>query len=312
MRTYSPEGILSQSQQNKYYLQTPDTLYEAMKEHCPVEGRAMLCDGDHNLIVDLGCMKGIIPREDCALGIREGTAKDIAILSRVNKPVAFYITSFQQDDQGVPYAMLNRCQLQKDCRNDYLQHLTPGDVIPARVTHLESFGCFADIGCGIVSLLPIDSISVSRISHPRDRFRVGQDIFCVVRSIDPDGKICLTHKELLGSWEENARLFAPGETVAGIVRSVEPYGIFVELTPNLAGLAELREDVRPGQHASVYIKSLIPEKMKVKLILVDSFQADYPLMEYHYTQTSGHMKRFLYSPEHAEKTIETIFDHSAS
>ena len=43
--------------------------------------------------------------------------------------------------------------------------------------------------------------------------------------------------------------------MAGVVRSVESYGIFVELTPNLAGLAEPREGVRVGQHAGVYIKS---------------------------------------------------------
>ena len=45
----------------------------------------------------------------------------------------------------------------------YISKLIPGDIIPARITHLEAFGAFADIGCGIVSLLPIDTISVSRI-----------------------------------------------------------------------------------------------------------------------------------------------------
>ena len=42
--------------------------------------------------------------------------------------------------------------------------------------------------------------------------------------------------------------------MAGIVRSVEPYGIFVELAPNLAGLAEVADNVHNGQQASVYIK----------------------------------------------------------
>lgn len=55
-------------------------------------------------------------------------------------------------------------------------------------------------------------------------------------------------------------MFSTGETVGGIVRSIEPYGIFIELAPNLAGLAEPRENVRVGQAASVYIKALIPEK----------------------------------------------------
>ena len=95
---------------------------------------------------------------------------------------------------------------------------------------MEPFGAFADIGCGVVSLLPIDAISVSRIDHPRERFSVGMDIRAMVRSVE-NRRITLSHKELLGTWEENAAAFAPGETVAGIVRSVEPYGIFVELAP---------------------------------------------------------------------------------
>ena len=172
---------------------------------------------------------------------------------------------------------------------------------------MEQFGCFADIGCGLISLLPIDLISVSRISHPSDRFRVGQNIFAVVRSVE-NGRITLSHKELLGSWEENAAGFCCGETVAGIVRSVESYGVFVELTPNLAGLAELREGVAAGQHASVYIKSIIPEKMKLKLIIVDCFEARYQPSAPDYRQTSGHLSRWRYSPAGCKKLLETVFD----
>lgn len=94
------------------------------------------------------------------------------------------------------------------CVEDYLSHLRPGDVIPARITHLEPFGAFADIGCGVVSLLPIDSISVSRIDHPRERFSVGMDIRAIVKSTE-NRRITLSHKELLGTWEENASAFAP-------------------------------------------------------------------------------------------------------
>ena len=88
-----------------------------------------------------------------------------------------------------------------------------GDIIDAKVTHLESFGAFCDIGCGNIALLPIDAISVSRISHPKDRFTVGDSIKVIIKSIAEDGKITLSHKELLGTWEENAAMFAPGQTV---------------------------------------------------------------------------------------------------
>lgn len=64
--------------------------------------------------------------------------------------------------------------------------------------------------------------------------------------------------------------FCAGETAAGIIRSIEPYGIFVELAPNLAGLAEWCEGAVVGHCAAVYIKSILPEKMKIKLVIVDS------------------------------------------
>ena len=308
MSNYLPEGLLSQTTENIQALKNITSLQEAMNSKKILEARAIICDSEHNLIVDLGCMKGIIPKDECAIGIQEGTTRDIAIISKVNKPVCFRITKISQNPSGSYVAILSRREVQEECRREYLTKLCPGDIIPARVTHLEPFGCFVDIGCGVISLIPIDAISVSRISHPRDRFRVGQDIFAVIKGMDENQKICLSHKELLGTWEENASHFTPGETVAGIVRSIENYGIFVELAPNLAGLAELREDVKVGQQASVFIKSLIPEKMKIKLIIVDSFDADYPGMDYQYYLTQGHIDVFRYSPECSEKLVETVFE----
>lgn len=308
-RVYRPEGMLIDTEDNRRLQRSTAALQEAMYTQTILEARAILCDGKHDLIVDLGCCKGIIPRAETALGIEEGALRDIAIISRVNKPVCFVVSDLCTDPSGNPLAVLSRRRVQQMCQQEYIAHLTFGDVIAGRITHMENFGSFVDIGCGITSLIPIDAISVSRISHPRDRFHNGQNIRVVVKLIDEDGRITLSHKELLGTWEENARLFSPGETVAGLIRSVESYGIFVELTPNLAGLAEPKEDAVPGQQASVYIKNLIPEKMKVKLIIVDSFEAHYQPPEPTYFLTESHIDQWRYSPACSERIIETIFDN---
>lgn len=94
--------------------------------------------------------------------------------------------------------------------------------------------------------------------------------WCARRGEDT-GRLHLTHKELLGTWEQNAALFAPGQTVPGIIRSVESYGVFVELTPNLTGLAEWQEGLCVGETAVVYIKSMQKERMKIKLLIADHF-----------------------------------------
>ena len=215
-------------------------------------------------------------------------------------------------------ARLSRKAAQQDCIANQISLLKPGDLIPARVTDLESFGAFLDVGCGVTSLLSVDCISVSRISHPRDRLYNGQHLWVVVRSIDREnGRIFVSTRELLGTWEENAARYTPGQTVAGIVRSVEDYGVFVELAPNLAGLAEVRdcdkEAVRNlvGRTAAVFIKSLIPERMKVKLVLIDAHRGEpVPAPRLHYFISGDeveHIDSWVYSPAGAKKRVETIF-----
>jgi len=307
MKIYKPEGQLIATEENKKILSGACSLREAFYNGTLLEGRVLRCDGEHNLHVDLGCMRGIIPRNEGALGIENGSVRDIALISRVNKPVSFIITGFDSLDSGETIAVLSRKAVQQSCSFDYISSLAPGDVIPATVAHMEGFGVFCDIGAGINALMPIDSISVSRIPHPSARFRAGQNIFAAVKSVDSEGRITLSHKELLGTWEENAAALTVGETVPGIVRSVEKYGIFVELSPNLAGLAEFSQGVEVGSHAAVYIKSIIPSKMKIKLTVVDSFEADYPIPPMKYFINSGHIDRWLYSPEESEKIIESVF-----
>ena len=305
---FFPEGFLYQTAKNQKALQTLAGLQEALQERRVLEARAILCDNQHNLWVDLPCAKGLIPRTEGAIGIEEGTVRDIALIARVNRPVCFVVQEIVTDQNGDPLAILSRKAVQEQCRTAYISTLLPGDVIEVAITHLEPFGAFCDIGCGLPSFIPIDNISVSRIFHPADRFYVGQQVKAVVKELLPDGKISLTHKELLGTWEENAALFEAGETVSGIIRTVESYGSFVELTPNLAGLAEPKEGVNAGQQAAVFIKNIIPEKMKIKLIIVDAFSAPPTPTKPDYYFHGNHMNRWQYSPAGCRKTIVTEFE----
>lgn len=310
MNQYKPEGSLISTFQNHEFISTQKGLERALEKQIILEAPAVLCDHNFNLHVSLGSkIKGIIPREEVQFS-RDEETKDIAILTRVGKPVCFKVMGFERDSYGETVAILSRRSAQRECVYDYIDTLAPGDIIPAKITHLENFGAFVDIGCGIISLLSIDSISVSRISHPSARLSLGDYIYTVVKSIDDKGRIYVSERELLGSWEENASLFSEGETVKGIVRSVESYGIFVELRPNLAGLAEYRDDIYEGQTAAVYIKSIIPEKMKIKLIIIDTHDSPVypePLEYFIDTSTVTHIDSWKYSPLGCKKVIESIF-----
>ena len=304
---YRPEGCYFRTAANQRYISSMEALTEAMEKGIILEARAELCDSAHNLIIAIPCCKGVIPREEGAVGISEGKVRDIALISRVNKIVCFSVASIGIGNDGKPVAVLSRRVVQEECTKNYIDKLVSGDVIEARVTHIERFGCFVDIGCGISSMIPIDAISVSRISDPSDRFAVGQYIRAVVKGKDQE-RVFLSHKELLGSWEQNAAEFEAGETVSGIVRSVEEYGIFVELAPNLAGLAEPKENVSAGQNVSVYIKAIIPEKMKIKLVIVDVCEETEQTNEAKYYNDSGHIDFWRYSTESCGKFIGTIFN----
>ena len=306
MKDYYPEGTLISTDENKKYLSSEVALQQAILSEKILESNVIMCDAEHNLIVDLGIMKGIIPREEGAIGISEGRTRDIALISRVGRPVAFVVKQIENYDNGNKKAILSRRIAQEKCLDYIINNLSVGDIINARITHLESFGAFCDIGCGNVALLPIDAISVSRITHPKDRFCVGDKIKAIIKNIDSENKITLSHKELLGTWQENAAQFSQGQTVSGIVRSIENYGVFVELAPNLAGLAESKENVTVGQNASVYIKSIIPEKMKIKLIIIDTFDSSCD-SEYKYYFNGEHIEEFVYSPPNSAKQICTKF-----
>lgn len=302
---YRPEGDRIATPENQAAIATITSLMQAQSDGTLLEAKAVRCDVEHNLYVQLPCGEGVIPHDEGALGIAEGTTRDIVLITRVNKPVCFVVTGFRQTDSG-PQPVLSRRLAQERCKAEFLDNLRTGDVIPARITRLETFGVFCDVGCGLSALLPIADISVSRISHPADRFTVGMEILTVVSSLE-NGRICLSHRELLGTWEENAARFHVGETVVGTVRSVESYGIFVELAPNLAGLAEQRPDVQVGQQASVYIKSILPEKMKIKLALIEAQNSSEPPRLPDYYITAGPVRHWRYSPACSPRIIESHF-----
>lgn len=313
VQAYYTEGSLIDTAQNREYTSTLEGLERAMHEGRILEGIATRAQGTETLTVELGQFTGLIARDEVQLTFGE-EIKDIAVITRVGKPVCFKVVSIEKKRVGVPVITLSRRAAQLECNEKFLSSLIPGDVIGAKVTHLEKFGAFVDIGCGIVSLLTIDAMSVSRISHPGDRLCVGSEIDVVVRAVDKNEnglatRLFVSRRELLGTWEENASLFSVGQTVTGIVRSVEPYGIFVELTPNLAGLAEYRDGVSVGQSAAVYIKNIIPERMKLKLVVIDTYKCQNPTNHQpSIISDERHISYWRYSPDSCDRVIESIFE----
>lgn len=146
-----------------------------------------------------------------------------------------------------------------------------GQIVEGRVTGIKPYGAFIEINDGPVGLAFIEDLSVVRIKGPEERLKIGQKVKCMVKSINEEtGKINLSYKDCLGTWEENVEKFKEGMTVTGIVRDKEKNknGVFIELTPNLVGMTEYNDNLQYGQTVNVCIKKIVPEKKKVKLVIV--------------------------------------------
>ena len=304
MVEYTPEGKGRDARRL-----TEAQLAEAFEQGSILESTALAYDRDRQLVFELAGRPAHMPHDECAAGAAQGEVRDVALLTRVGRPTCFCITALPEEGGGV--YLLSRRLAQEACRKNHLDTLVPGELVKCVVTHLENFGAFCDVGCGISALLPIDCMSVSRIQSSADRVGVGQTLTCAVKSRDEKGRLVLTLRELLGTWQENADRFRAGETVVGLVRSVESYGVFIELAPNLAGLAERCEGLRPGQPVSVFIKSILPEKMKIKLVIVNRELAGPLFFAPRYFITGGRLEHWVYSTPGSKKRIETDFGPAA-
>lgn len=151
-----------------------------------------------------------------------------------------------------------------------LINIEEGQIVEGKVQNIKPYGAFIKLENGETGLVYIEDLSVARIKSPEERIKIGQNIQVKVKSVNKEeNKIMLSYKDTLGTWQENADKFQEGTYVKGIVRETEKHknGIFIELTPNLVGMAEYTDKLQYGQEVDVYIRRIIPEKKKIKLVI---------------------------------------------
>lgn len=249
---------------------TKDSINNVIDSKEILQGVVKSCDENYNLYVNLGNgLNGIMPRDEIeAINANEqGVPKERLCTGKVNKFVQFRVKEMQENGNII----ISRKAVQQDALNWVKNDLQVGQKISGVVKNIKPYGVFIEIGGGVVGLAHIEDLSVARIKSPEERVKIGQKLDVVVKSIDRDeGKVILSYKELLGTWEDNVKNFQEKTQTKGIVRETEKNknGIFIELTPNLVGMAEYVDGLQYGQNVNVFIKKIIPEKKKIKLIVV--------------------------------------------
>lgn len=133
-------------------------------------------------------------------------------------------------------------QVNAETRQDLLAHLREGETVRGRVTNLTDFGAFVDLG-GVEGLIHISELSWSRVVHPNDIVKPGEEIEVIILNIDPDNaRFALSLKRLKRDpWRTAEQRYQAGQLVEGSVSNVTSFGAFVLLEEELEGLIHISE-----------------------------------------------------------------------
>jgi small subunit ribosomal protein S1 len=159
-------------------------------------------------------------------------------------------------------------------------------VLKGKISKVTDFGLFVDLG-DCEGLVHISEVSWERAEDLAGSFTVGQEIECVVLSVEKksplrNSKISLSIKQTIDNpWNSIAENFSIGQSYTGRVTRLAPFGAFVELCPGIEGLVHISEMswvkrvnhpsevVSEGQQVQVVVLAIDEKKKTISLTLKD-------------------------------------------
>ncbi len=146
-----------------------------------------------------------------------------------------------------------------------------GTQVKGKVRSFIDYGAFIELEEGIDGLLHNTDISWTRkINHPSEVLKKGQKIDAVVMSVDAENrKLALGMKQLVADpWPDFVAKFQPGTIAEGTITKITNFGLFIELAPDLEGLAHISElpIEETGKLEEAY---KVGDKATVKVLRVD-------------------------------------------
>ncbi len=163
-------------------------------------------------------------------------------------------------------------------QKDVISSYAVGDTVEGAVTVITDFGAFVEFGEGLEGLIHISEIAWQRIDDPKEFLRSGQKVQAQIIKIE-GSKIFLSMKNLIADpWTNVKEKYAIGQKVTGKVLKVNPFGLFVELDPEIHGLAHVSElsakgpveptsVATPGSEMEFIVVSIEPEQHRLGLSL---------------------------------------------
>jgi len=209
-------------------------------------------------------IEGLVHISEMSWTRRVNDPRDIA---NVNDEVQVVVLGVNEEKQEISLGMK---QLEENPWDRVSENYQPGKKVSGVVRNLTSYGAFVEIEPGIDGLLHVSDISWTRkVSHPNEILKKGEELECVVISVEPDKhRIALGVKQLSEDpWDRIIpEKFGMGALCEGKVTKITNFGAFVELEDNLEGLLHVSE---LGERKEEN-KLKVDDEVKVRVIKLDT------------------------------------------
>jgi small subunit ribosomal protein S1 len=184
-------------------------------------------------------------------------------------------------------------QTQEDPWNHAEEAYPAGKKVRGKVMSITDYGAFVELEPGVEGLIHVSEMSwTKKVKHPSKLLEVGQEIECQVLEVDARAKrISLGLKQLEPDpWMLFTDKYHPGDKIAGKVRSLTDYGVFVGIEEGVDGMvhkSDLSWSVRvnnpsdlfhKGDDVEAIILSINHDEKKVSLGIKQLFDDPWPSM----------------------------------
>jgi small subunit ribosomal protein S1 len=189
----------------------------------------------------------------------------------IGDEVEVVVLGINTDKQEISLGMK---QTQPNPWDNVTEKYPVGKHVKGTVRNLTNYGAFIELEEGVDGLLHVSDMSWTRkISHASEMLKKGDEIECVVVSVDEERKrIALGLKQLEEDpWESRIpHEFQPGSIVRGKVTKITNFGVFVELEKELEGLLHVSE-LTGGDNAKTAEGLVnVGDEIDVKILRVDT------------------------------------------
>lgn len=196
------------------------------------------------LMIKLGQVPGFLPVSQLAVEhyprVEGGDKNRILELLKqfIGKDMEAKVITVQEADEKL---IVSERAAWEEKQKDKLNQFKVGDTIEGKVSGVVDFGCFVEFGTGLEGLVHISELAWQRIDNPREVIKSGDQVKAKIINID-GSKISLSFRRLIDDpWKKVEERYRLNDVVNGTILKVNPFGVFVELDPEIHGLAHVSE-----------------------------------------------------------------------